>query len=274
MKAHFLLSLTALSLAALLLLSCAPTQPAAPTDEIRPDWEKQFQTFNVKGAFVVYDLNRQHYLRYNPARCDQRFIPASTFKIMNALVGLETGVIPTADYTIKWDGTHYDIPAWNHDHTLRTAMQNSVVWYYQELARRVGPEKMQYYIDAANYGNRNISGPLDSFWLDGGLSISPNEQIEFLKRLYAGKLPFSSQTMDTVKDIMVLEKATDYTLRGKVGWGQRIKPQIGWFVGYLEEKDNVYFFATNIESDAPDQNFGEAREKITRTIFHDLGLLP
>jgi len=94
-----------------------------------------------------------------------------------------------------------------------------------------------------------------------------------LRQLYAGELPFSQQTMNTVKEIIVLEKTENYTLRGKAGWGQRVKPQIGWFVGYLEENNNVYFFAANIESDAPAQNFGEAREKITRAILQEVELL-
>jgi len=181
MKFDTLLSLIYLTLTGALLVGCTVTQPPtvpAPPAAIRPDWAKHFQAFNVNGSFVLYDLNRNQFSRYNPERCAERFIPASTFKIVNALIGLETGVIPDPDYTIQWDGATYDVPAWNQDHTLRTAMQNSVVWYYQELARRVGRDKMQPYLDAANYGNRDISGQIDSFWLEGGLKISPNEQID------------------------------------------------------------------------------------------------
>jgi beta-lactamase class D len=264
-------------LSVVLLAGCAktqlpPTTAAAPA-QTRPEWEKYFRAFNVTGAFVLYDLNRNQSIRYNPARCAARFIPASTFKIMNALVGLETGVIPDADYVIKWDGTHYDIPEWNQDHTLRTATQQSVVWYYQELARRVGKEKVQHYVDAVNYGNRDLSGRIDSFWLDGGLRISPDEQVDFLKRLYQGDLPFSARTMNIVKDILVLEKTDAYTLSVKTGWAQRVSTQIGWWVGYVETRDNVYFFANNFESSAPDANFGAAREGITRDILRELGLI-
>jgi len=159
----------------------APTSTPIPASEVRPELEKDFQGF--KGAFVLYDLKGNRYIRYNPERCAERFIPASTFKIMNSLIGLETGVIPDANYVIKWDGAQYDIPAWNQDHTLKTAIQNSVVWYYQELARRVGEKKMQQYVDAAHYGNRDISGKIDTFWLEGGLRISAEEQVEVLKRL-------------------------------------------------------------------------------------------
>jgi|WetSurMetagenome_2_1015567.scaffolds.fasta_scaffold313110_2 beta-lactamase class D len=256
-----------------------PSQPVSaaatpsPASEVKPDLEKYFQGFN--GAFVFYDLNSNQYLRYNPERCAERFIPASTFKIMNSLIGLETGVIPDENYVIKWDGTRYPIPAWNQDHTLKTAIQNSVVWYYQELARRVGQEKMQSYVDAAHYGNQDISGQIDTFWLEGGLRISADEQVEFLKRLYQNKLPFSQRSMNIVKKIVVLEKTESYQLSGKTGSGQRITPHEGWFVGYLETKGNVYFFATNFESSSPDGLAnGDMAKKMSGNILRGLGLLP
>jgi beta-lactamase class D len=251
------------------LSQLVPTSTPIPVSEVRPELERNFQGF--KGAFVLYDLKGNRYIRYNPERCAERFIPASTFKIMNSLIGLETGVIPDANYVIKWDGTQYDISAWNQDHTLKTAIQNSVVWYYQELARRVGEKKMQQYVDAAHYGNRDISGKIDTFWLEGGLRISAEEQVEFLKRLYKGELPFSQRSMNIVKEILVLEKTETYQLSGKTGSGQRITPHAGWFVGYLETEGNVYFFATNIESFGSDGNGDKARE-IARNILQDLGL--
>jgi beta-lactamase class D len=252
--------------------SASPT-PEAPASEAKPELEKYFQGF--KGAFVLYDLNGNNYIRYNPERCAERFIPASTFKIMNSLIGLETGVIPDENYVIKWDGTHNVIPSWNQDHTLKTAIKNSVVWYYQELARRVGKEKMQHYIEIANYGNKDISGQIDTFWLEGGLRISANEQVEFLKRLYKNELPFSSRSVNIVKEILVLEKTESYQLSGKTGSGQRITPHEGWFVGYLETKGNVYFFATNFESSSPDGLAnGDTAQKISLNILRGLELLP
>jgi beta-lactamase class D len=249
------------------------TMTISPVSEIKPELEKNFQGF--KGAFALYDLNGNQYIRYNPERCAEQFIPASTFKITNSLIGLETGVIPDEHYVIKWDGIQNVIPSWNQDNTLETAIQNSVVWYYQELARRVGKEKMQHYVDAARYGNQNISGQIDTFWLEGELRISADEQVEFLKRLYIGDLPFSQKSINIVKEILVLEEAESYTLSGKTGSGQRITPHVGWFVGYLETNGNVYFFATNLESASPDglANGGLAR-KISLDILRELGLFP
>ncbi|MEW5959675.1 MAG: class D beta-lactamase [Chloroflexota bacterium] len=287
-RLHFIIGFILLTT---LLVGCAETQPqsvatptssqpmsttttASPASEvIKPELEKYFQGF--KGAFVLYDLNSNQYIRYNPERCTERFIPASTFKIMNSLIGLETGIIPDENYVIEWDGTTYNVPSWNQDHSLKTAIQNSVVWYYQELARQVGKEKIQSYVDAANYGNKDISGQIDTFWLEGGLRISANEQVEFLKRLYQGNLPFSSRSISIVKKILVLEKAESYQLSGKTGSGQRITPHQGWFVGYLETKGNVYFFATNFESSNPDGFAnGDTTRKMSRSILQGLGLLP
>ncbi len=232
-----------------LIAACTPAK-AAPTSEIRPDLESYFK--DRTSAFLLFDPSTNHSIRYNPERCAEGFLPASTFKIMNAMIGLETGVIPDENFLIPWDGTQYTVKEWNQDHTLKSAIKFSVVWYFQELARRVGKGKIQQYVDAVGYGNRDISGNPDSFWLDGSLRISADQQVEFLKRLYSGDLPFSERSMNIVKDLIIQEKTNDYTLRGKTGSVVRADKYQGWFVGWLETKDDVYFFATNLETTNPD----------------------
>jgi beta-lactamase class D len=224
------------------------------------------------GTLVLYDLKHDQTLRYNPDRAAQRFLPASTFKILNSLISLETGVIPDEDTVIKWDGTRYDIPAWNQDHTLRTAIANSVVWYYQELARRVGQERMQKYVDTVGYGNHDITGNIDSFWLDGALRISADEQVAFLKRLVQNDLPFSARNLQIVKDILVLEKTSLSQLSGKTGTQLRVKPGVNWFVGYVEKGDEVYIFATNLELPAGVTDTTRAKQ-ITLNILRDMELI-
>jgi len=252
--------------------SASAMSTASPVSVEKPELEKYFQ--GSIGAFVLYDLNNNSYIRYNPARCAERFIPASTYKILNAMIGLETGVIPDENYVIKWDGTKYDYPTWNQDQTLKTAIQNSVVWYFQELARRVGEQKEQYYVDAVKYGNQNISGPIDSFWLNGGLKISADEQVEFLKRLYKNDLPFSQRTMNIAKEIIVMEKTDSYQLSGKTGSAQQVTPHEGWYVGYLETNGDVYFFATNYENVNPDgMASGDTAMNISKSILQGLGIL-
>src|SRR5215211_5370511 len=256
--------LRATLLTALLLLTalaCAKTTGAGPTTsaETSPqaadtpaqaraaseaDLAAYFKPF-PDGAFVLYDLKRDRHLRYNAARCRERFSPFSTFKIPNSLIGLDTGVISDAEFVIKWDAKKYppfsqDTPpfsAWWQDQTLRTAFKRSAVWYYRELALKVGEKRMQEYVNKLDYGNEDASGPLNGFWLNSTLKISADEQVEFLKRLYKEELPVSKRSLQIVKEIMTLEEAPGYKLSGKTGGGPLGEGRfLGWFVGYLETK--------------------------------------
>ncbi|NJK49747.1 class D beta-lactamase [Candidatus Gracilibacteria bacterium] len=238
-----------------------------------PNLSRHFQEFGLTGSIVIYDSNNNQTYEHNPQRNATEMIPLSTFKFFNAMVALETGVIPDDVTVLTWDGIHRQIDAWNRDTNLRQGFKNSTVWFYQVLARRAGRDRMQEYIDKVGYGNRQIGTDkdIDRFWLQGPLKITPKAQIEFLQRLYRNNLPFSQRTMDLVKDIAIVEQTPEYTLRGKTGWSDSPKPQLGWFVGYLEQNKNVYFFATTLDllqpSDAP------ARIEITRRSLKDLGLL-
>jgi beta-lactamase class D len=243
----------------------------------------------TKGAFVLYDLKQNHYLRHNEARCRQRFSPFSTFKIPNSLIGLETKVLTDADHLMRWEPQKYPEASnwteapyvhWKQDLTLRSALKYSAVWYYRELAKRVGPTQMKKYVTAFGYGNQDISGGLASpqlfqaFWLNSSLQISADEQIEFLKKFYTGRLPVSERATAIVKDILVLEKTPNYTLSGKTGAGSLPGGKsLGWFVGYVETKGNVYFFATNIEG-ANSAAIRDRRIELTKQILDELGYMP
>lgn len=237
----------------------------------RSDFGKYFQQAGVEGTFILYNLQQDQYLVYNSKRANTRFLPASTFKIFNSLVALELGAVRDENQVLKWDGVTRKFPEWNKDQTMRTAIKDSVIWFYQEMARRIGQERMQCYINLTNYGNRNISGGIDQFWLRGGLRISAKEQIDFLMNLYHNQLPFSQKTMDTVKDILINEQTNSYVLRGKTGWLWDISPEQGWYVGYLERGDRVYFFAINIDMSRPEDR--QARIGITKQILQDMSLL-
>ncbi len=226
-----------------------------------------FKKHKVNGTFVLYDLNEDIFITNNPSRADSAAIPASTFKIFNSLVILEEGVLKDENETLKWDGKKKFLKIWEQDHSLKSAIQYSVVWFYQECARRVGQERMQFWIDSVGYGNKDISGGIDRFWLDGKLRISARQQIEFLKRLYFNRLPFSQRSMDIVKEITIRKKTEDYTLHAKTGWAVRFSPQIGWYIGYLERDNNVFFFAMNM--DIHNSEDGKLRKKIS---FEVLGL--
>ena len=238
----------------------------------RKDLKKFFDEFNHDGCFVLYDLQKDEYIKYNPERCSQRFIPASTFKIFNSLAALESGVIKDENVIIKWDGVDRGYSNWNQDLDLALAFKYSAVWFYQELARRIGGKRMQEYVNHNHYGNEDISGKIDMFWLNGGLRISPDEQIEFLNKIYKNELEFSQRSIDILKKIMIYEQTDEYVLRAKTGWGVRFENQIGWFVGYVEKGRNVYFFVTNLESKEPEEGF-HSRIEVSYNILRELGII-
>ena len=235
------------------------------------DFKRHFQELGVTGSILIQDLNDDRTYQYNSQRNATEFLPASTFKIINSLIALETGVLSHDLAILTWDGIEREIPEWNRDLNMRQAFKFSAVWFYQVLARRVGYERMQTWLRDVDYGNQNIGTQeeIDTFWLTGQLRITPQEQIQFLRRLYNNDLPFSERSLSIVKDIMIVEQTPDYTLRGKTGWA--VKSQIGWYVGYLEQGENVYFFATNI--DIRNDEELAARIELTRRCFQELALL-
>ncbi len=230
-----------------------------------------FKTGGITGTFVLYDLNQNEYICNDFNRANTGFLPASTFKIFNSLAALEAGAVKDEEEIIKWDSIPRSYEVWNQDHNMRSAIKYSVVWFYQELARRIGPERMQSYLDKADYGNKDISAGIDLFWLEGNFKITPIAQIEFLKKLYFDDLPFSARNISIVKDIMIKKQTEEYTIHAKTGWAGRTTPQTGWYVGYVERKDNTFFFAMNMEikkdEDAP------KREELTNEILKRLNII-
>jgi beta-lactamase class D len=227
------------------------------------------------GAFVLYDVRDDSWTRYDSGACAARHSPASTFKIPNSLIGLETGVVPDEHFVIPWDRVTRPVAAWNRDHDLASAITYSVVPYYQEVARRVGREQMERFVRVFNYGNMDLSGPLDAFWLGGSLEISADEQVLFLRKLAAGDLPVSHRTLDIVRRILVLEETP--LLRGKTGFtDEATGGVIGWFVGYVEKADRTYVFAFNVTSPDGEKDgpwIREHRKAIPLAVLRDLGIL-
>ena len=240
------------------------------------NFEQHFQDLNVEGSILIYDFNNNRIYQHNPDRNVTAFLPSSTFKILNSLIALETGVIPNELALLTWDGVQRSVPSWNRDLNMREAFKLSAIWFYQVLARRAGHERMQQWVAQAGYGNQNIGNEedIDKFWLEGELRITPQEQIQFLRRLYQNDLPFSENSLSTVKEIMIVEQTPEFAIRAKSGWvgfEQPELPQVGWYVGYLERDENAYFFATNIN--LHNENDPRNRVELTRRCFEELGLL-
>lgn len=240
--------------------------------EIDNDLKKYFDAKNADGCFTMLDNSSGKITVYNMAMDTVRVLPASTFKIVNSLIGLETGKITNENMVIKWDGTKRSNPEWNRDMGMKEAFKVSNVPYYQEVARRIGADTMKMWLDSINYGNKNISGPVDSFWLNNRLKISPDEQLGLLKRLYFDQLPFRKSVQQSVRDAMVQENNTAYKLSYKTGWGyDESNNSIGWLVGWIEENRHVYFFATLLKSKDKDYDMKPARIGITKDILKHYG---
>ncbi len=221
------------------------------------------------GCITVYDTEKNEFYRFNESRCEEQFIPASTFKILNSMIGLETGVITGPDHVMKWDGVERWLDRWNKDHDLESAVQNSVVWYFERLAAGVGPERMAALVEHCNYGNGLTTGG-QPFWLRGDIAISANEQVDFLRRLHSRELPLKPESMDTVVDILFIEENKGSKLYGKSGWAAVDGLNIGWFVGWFEMGEGTVFFAANIESESS-EGFAVARKSIALECLQFLG---
>lgn len=268
-----------LFVSAILFAACKPntgiqsqTQVASKTIDtvIVETWKKFYDSVGIQGCFVLYSPTDSIVRVYNPERAATRFTPASTFKIFNSLVALETGVVKDENEIIKWDGKVRQNKNWNKDMNLKEAYKVSCVPCYQQLARKAGQTRMQYWLDTVGYGNKVTTPHIDDFWLEEGLEISANEQVAFLEKLYNNTLPFSTKTMNTVKQVMLVQDVP-YIMRAKTGWGLRVKNSTGWYVGWVEKDGKPYFFANNIAFDK--ENLVSSRIEISLAILRSEGVL-
>jgi beta-lactamase class D len=230
----------------------------------------------VDKSFIIYDINNDRRLISSMDGYLQAESPASTFMILHTLIGLEEGVIDPDDSLIKWDGEVWEIESWNKDHTLKSAIENSVVWYFSEVAKEIGKERMTWHLDKVEYGYydemlMNQSGNIGRFWLNRTLSVSGTDQVGFIKKLYKGELYFKKEHMELVKELIIQEKSDSYILAGKTGTAVNWqKNNVGWFVGYVTSDGIEYAFSAMVVGDKMDGN--EARE-YTREMLVELGIL-
>lgn len=241
-------SLASLCLAGIIQLSGIVGASAAASEvAARQNLEKVMATHKVKGTFVVLDVTRDKWIIAHPDRAAKRFYPASTFKIANSLIALETGAIRDENQIIPYGGQPQRIKRWEQDMSIRQAIRISNVPVFQTIARRVGRKHYGSWLKTLAYGNARIGTGLTTFWLKGPLKISAVEQAVFLSALARKKLPLSTRSQTIVRDIIKLETKGKRTLFGKTGWAARPSPQIGWFVGWVETEKGLFTFAFNMD---------------------------
>lgn len=239
------------------------------------EWAAVFSGQAVSGTAVVFDEQADRWLAHDRERAAHAYAPASTFKVFNAMAALDSNAISDEYEVIRWDGKKRQFDGWNRDHSLASGMKFSVLWFYQEMARRIGRERMQGFIDTVGYGNRDISGPIDAFWLNNTIRISALQQIEFLRRLADGTLPFSPRAQETVRRITIIEDAPGWILHAKTGWALKGavdgKTDLGWIVGWLERDGRRWFFAVNI--DMPKAEDAAKRLALAKQLLTTIGAL-
>lgn len=236
-----------------------------------PEVEAVFQDAGVRGTFVLYDATGQKMVGFNRRRAETRFVPASTFKIPNTLVGLSAGAVRDVDEVLPYGGKPQPYSVWEQDMALRDAIRISSVPIYQELARRIGAEAMAVNLEALQYGNAEVGKVVDGFWLDGPLKISAVEQARFLARLARGQLPFPAGDQAQVREITLLESGDGWSLHGKTGLTGSFDPDIGWWVGWVEKGGHVYTFALNL--DIAERSDASKRVQLGRASLEALGIL-
>lgn len=254
------------SVSYLLLFTLLFTQSACRNARIkeREDWASIFkQAGALDGGIILRDQSHDAVTYYNLNRDTTHLNPASTFKIVLSLVGLELGVVRDDRFVIPWDGIPTGKPEWEKDLSLREAFKVSSEPYFKELARRIGKERLQHYLDTFNYGNKKIGDSVATCWVDGTLKISADEQLGLMKRLYFDDLPLSDRTQRIVRSIMLMEQENGRKLYYKTGWNVHGENSLLWCVGFAEyevkvkemkgsmnkasERNYVYFFAENID---------------------------
>jgi beta-lactamase class D len=217
------------------------------------DWQESiqvgqlFQNAGVRGTFVLYDVTAQRLIGHNHARANARFVPASTFKIPNTLIGLSVGAVKNVDEVLPYGGKPQPFKVWEKDMSLREAITLSNAAIYQELARRIGLARMRDGVSRMDFGNGEIGTVVDDFWLVGPLKINAVEQTRFLAKLAQDALSFPKDLQESVREVIRLEQGDNWTLYGKTGWVNAPKPGVGWWVGWVQKDGQVYSFALNID---------------------------
>lgn len=241
------------------------------------DWKENhkvaalFKRAGVKGTFVLYDVGAQAYSGYDHVRAKRRFVPASTFKIPNTLIGLSVGAVKSVDEVLPYGGAPQPFKTWEKDMALREAIAASNVPIYKELARRIGLERMRDGVSRLDFGNKEIGTTVDDFWLVGPLKISAIEQTRFLAKLAQDQLPFPKALQNSTREIVLVDQGPDWTLYGKTGWENAPEEGIGWWVGWVQKRGRVYAFALNM--DIKKASDASKRIELGKASLNALGIL-
>jgi len=223
----------------LALQSCSPNNVT-----LQNEYKKYFENAGVTGSFGLFDNGSGEFYIYNLAQFkDSSYAPASTFEIVNALIGIETGRIVDEKMTLSVDSAG---PI-----RMDSAFKHTSVPYFMEVTRRIGKDTMQHWLDSLQYGTKKMGNAVDSFWLNNTLTVRPDEQLGLVKKLYFGQLPFQKRSQEMVKKLMLQTANANYKLSYKTGLSYKQNGNaVAWIIGWIEENKHPYFFVLQTESPA------------------------
>ena len=262
-----------------LFLCAVPTLAFSYSPQNRSDLPKNIKHISnlelsnafhgYEGSFVLYNSRENSWSVYNPDNARKRISPNSTYKIYDALLGLESGVISPESSVISWNGEACPFEAWEGDQDLNSAIKNSVNWYFQSIDSQLGSDSIKSFLQTIQYGNQQTGSDMDLYWTDSSLKISPLEQVELLKKFNENEFHFSPDNISAVKKALQLSSSDAGNFFGKTGTGRIDNRDVnGWFVGYVETSDNTYYFSVNIKADS--NASGSAAAKIAMSVLSDL----
>lgn len=229
-----------------------------------------FEEVKTNGVIIIYD--GKHYQVYgnNISRSNTYYVPASTFKMLNAVIGIEHG-LTSPNEVFRWQREKLLFPSWEKDMTLTEAMSASSIPIYQKLAKRIGLNRMQNEVKRIGFGNSNIGNQVDNFWLVGPLKITPQQEAEFAYKLANKKLPLSVEAQEQVNTMLFNEEVNGNKVFAKSGWGWDVEPQVGWFTGWVvKPTGQVVAFSLNMEMR---KDIASKRKEIAYASLKQLGII-
>lgn len=263
-------------LATFMAVAACSTQQSTPNHAMHSSAPQQqiksyFDAANTQGVMVIQHGSEIAIYGNDLARANKQYVPASTFKILNALIALDQHKA-NLDEIFKWDGKKHSNPAWQKDMNLSEAMQVSALPVYQLLARRIGLNLMAEQVQRAGFGNAYIGSQIDQFWLNGSLKISPLQELEFVDRLAHKTLPFPAAVQQQVQNMIFIKQINGHKIYAKTGWGVDVQPAVGWFSGWVEQADgNIVAFSLNLEM--KEGLSGTIRTEIAYKALASLGII-
>ena len=263
------------------LIACAPkSTPIKNPNTLETAIDKQM---GGRGTCVILADTRTGNVLYqynDDKACKAPLPPCATFNIVTDLIGLDQGLI-TPTSVAKWDGSPQPVKAWETNADATKAYKNQIDWWFQRLAGAIGHDRYESALKSFDYGNKTVAGPLPLFWqgphTGGGLTVTTHQQVDFLRRLYTGKLPVKPETAAFVQTLMVNEARGGgrYTVSGETGScpaEEDGSSNVGWWVGRLKTPNRDLVFAASVQAaDAPP---GAEIEQTLKDAFATAGLWP